>query len=106
MVSSDKHTSAFQYLYRFRSVFTQVLNPVTVEVKGRKLFSSLDNPGESELALDEHLTFPNLDLKRMNPKNPTQINRLLDMVNGVKCCGENVQTFLGLSKRVRSLETS
>ena len=34
--------------------FTQVLNPVTMEVKSRKHFSSLDNPGESELALDEH----------------------------------------------------
>ena len=39
-------------------------------------------------------TFPSLDLERMNPNNPTQINRLLDMVNGVKCCDENVQTLL------------
>ena len=87
----------------------QTLNPIILKIYNRhRTCSLLGNTGYN-VAWDQTCEFLNLDLKNLNLNSPTHIDKILLMLNGLKCCDENMRTSLGVErsdKRVHGRQNS
>lgn len=73
-------------------------NPVIINIfNERRTCSLLGNTGYN-IAWDQACEFLNLDLKNMNPKDPTHIDRILLMLNGVKHTDTRIRSALGIER--------
>jgi hypothetical protein len=73
-------------------------NPVILSIfNQRRTCSLLGNTGYN-IAWDQACEFLNLDLKNMNPKDPRHIDRILLMLNGIKCTDSRIRIALGVER--------